>query len=148
MPNRPPYLLNAVTLGVGDLARSVRFYEELGLTRKFRAAGDEIAFFDAGGVVLALYPWDLLADDATVPNSPKPPAFRGMTLSRMCGSDQEVDAVLTHALSIGAKLLKPAANTFYGGYSGYFADPDGHAWEVVRAPGFTFLPDGRAVAPD
>src|SRR5262245_33668427 len=116
----PTFMLNAVTLGVHDLKRSVRFYEELGLTRKFRAAGDEIAFFDAGGVVLALYPWDLLADDATLPKSPSPQAFRGMTVSRMCGSDQEVDKVLAHALSIGAKLLKPADNTFYGGYSGYF----------------------------
>jgi uncharacterized protein len=146
--NKPSFALNAVTLGVTDFARSVRFYEALGLTRKMRATGDEIAFFDAGGLVLALFRWNMLAEDAALPDEPRPQAFRGTTLARMCRSDAEVDAVMALALSIGARLLKPAHHTSFGGYSGYFADPDGHPWEAVRAPGFSFAEDGRVILPD
>jgi catechol 2,3-dioxygenase-like lactoylglutathione lyase family enzyme len=142
------FALNAVTLGVTDFARSVRFYEELGLPRKMRATGDAIAFFDAGGIVLSLVRWNMLAEDATLPDLPRPQGFRGTTLARMCRTDAEVDAVMAHALSIGAGLLKPAHHTSFGGYSGYFADPDGHPWEAVRAPGFSFTDDGRVVLPD
>src|SRR5712691_11708598 len=127
---------------------SVRFYEALGLPRKLRATGDEIAFFDAGGVVLALFRRHMLAEDAALPEAPRPQAFRGTTLARMCRSDAEVDAVMAHALSIGARLLKAAQHTSFGGYSGYFADPDGHAWEAVRAPGFSLTADGRVTLPD
>ena len=148
MASNVSFALNAVTLGVTDFARSVRFYEELGLPRKMRATGDEIAFFDAGGIVLSLFRWNMLAEDATLPDSPRPQGFRGTTLARMCRTDAEVDAVMAHALSIGARLLKPAHHTSFGGYSGYFADPDGHPWEAVRAPGFSFTEDGRVVLPD
>jgi len=144
----PPFVLNVVTLGVTDFANSVRFYEALGLARKLRTTGDEIAFFDAGGVVLALFRWNMLAEDAALPLLPLPQAFRGTTLARMCRSDAEVDALMAHALSIGASLLKPAHRTSFGGYSGYFADPDGHPWEAVRAPGFFFRDDGRVMLPD
>jgi predicted lactoylglutathione lyase len=137
-----------VTLGVTDFARSVSFYEALGLTRKMRATGDEIAFFDAGAVVLALFRWNMLAEDAALPESPRPQAFRGTTLARMCNSDEEVDAIMARALSVGAHLLKPAQTTSFGGYSGYFADPDGHVWEAVRAPGFSFTDDGRVILPE
>jgi predicted lactoylglutathione lyase len=126
----------------------VRFYEALGLTRKVRATGDEIAFFDAGGIVLALFRWHMLAEDAALPDTPRPQAFRGTTLARMCRSDAQVDALLAHALSVGAQLLKPAHPTSFGGYSGYFADPDGHPWEVVRAPRFAFTDDDRVLLPD
>jgi catechol 2,3-dioxygenase-like lactoylglutathione lyase family enzyme len=146
--NTASFALNAVTLGVTDFARSVRFYEALGLKRKMRATGDEIAFFDAGGLVLALFRWNMLAEDSALPDEPRPQAFRGTTLARMCRSDAEVDAVMAHALSIGARLLKPAHHTSFGGYSGYFADPDGHPWEAVRAPGFSFAEDGRVILPD
>jgi predicted lactoylglutathione lyase len=135
-------------LGVTDVTRSVRFYEALGLTRKMRATGDEVAFFDAGGVVLALYRWDMLAEDASLPGAPRPQSFRGSTLARNCRSDAEVDEVLAHAVRSGARLLKAAHTTSYGGYSGYFTDPDGHAWEVVRAPGMGFTADGRLMLPD
>ena len=148
MASIAPFVLNVVTLGVTDFRRSVRFYEQLGLTRKMRATGDAIAFFDAGGVVLALFPWEELAHDASLSETPRPTAFRGTTLARMCRTDSEVDAVIAHALNIGASLLKPAQHTSFGGYSGYFADPDGHPWEAVRAPGFTFGPDGRLGLPD
>jgi catechol 2,3-dioxygenase-like lactoylglutathione lyase family enzyme len=139
--------LNVVTLGVTDMPRSIRFYEDLGFVRRFKSVGDEIAFFDAGGMVLALYGWDALAEDAQLPLGP-PPAFRGVTLSRMCETDKQVDAMMSKALAAGATLLKQAKNTFYGGYSGYFADPNGHAWEVVRAPGFSFGHDGSVILPD
>ena len=143
-----PFPLTVVTLGVADMAASARFYEALGLTRKVKATGDEVAFFDAGGVVLALYPWHLLAEDAATPDAPRPPAFRGITLARNCRTDAEVDAMMAHALNAGASLLRAASTTDYGGYRGYFADPDGHPWEVVRAPGIGFTDDGRVVLPE
>jgi len=144
----PAFGLNVVTLGVNDFDRSVRFYEALGLIRKMRATSDKIAFFDAGGVVLALFRWQMLAKDAALMALPRPQAFRGTTLARICRSDAEVDARMQHALSIGARLLKIAHATPFGGYSGYFADPDGHPWEVVRAPGFSFTDNGRVMLPD
>jgi uncharacterized protein len=140
--------LNAVTLGVTDFARSVRFYQDLGFERRFKATGDEIAFFDAGGIVLSLFRWDMLAEDAQLPAGPRPQAFRGTTLAQMCRTDAEVDALMSKALAAGATLLKHAQKTSFGGYSGYFADPDGHVWEAVRAPGFEFTGDGRVMLPD
>jgi predicted lactoylglutathione lyase len=137
-----------VTLGVTDFVRSVAFYEALGFTRKMRATGDEVAFFDAGGLVLAIYRWDMLAEDAALAAKPRPQAFRGMTLAHNCRTDAEVDDFLAHAVKVGGKLLKPAHKTSYGGYSGYFSDPDEHPWEVVRAPGFAFSADGRLLLPD
>src|SRR5882724_307859 len=123
---------NAVTLGVIDFTRSVRFYQDLGFERRFKATGDEIAFFDAGGMVLSLFRWDMLAEDAQLPALPRPTAFRGTTLAQMCRTDAEVDAVMARALASGATVLKKAHPTSFGGYSGYFADPDGHTWEAVR----------------
>jgi len=140
--------LNAVTLGVSDFARSVRFYQDLGFERRFKATGDDIAFFDAGGLVLSLFRWDMLADDAQLPAKPRPEAFHGVTFAQLCGTDAEVDALMSKALAAGATLLKPAQKTSFGGYSGYFADPDGHSWEAVRAPGFEFTADGQVTLPD
>jgi catechol 2,3-dioxygenase-like lactoylglutathione lyase family enzyme len=97
----PRFGLSVVTLGVSDVARSVRFYEALGLVRKMKETGDQIAFFDAGNVIVALFRWDDLAADAMLPAQPRPQAFRGMTLACNCRSEAEVDAVLAHALSIG-----------------------------------------------
>jgi catechol 2,3-dioxygenase-like lactoylglutathione lyase family enzyme len=142
------FALSVVTLGVTDLARSVRFYEALGLKRKFKESGDAIAFFDVGNVIVALFGWDELAADAALPAEPRPLAFRGTTLACNCRSEAEVDAVMAHALGIGATLLKPAQKTFYGGYCGYFADPDGHPWEAVIAPGLMPDEQGRIVLPD
>jgi catechol 2,3-dioxygenase-like lactoylglutathione lyase family enzyme len=132
---KPVARFTVLTLGVSDMRRSIAFYESLGFARKLRVTGEEVAFFDTGGAVLALYPWDKLALDAALPDKPRPAAFRGSTLAWNCGSEQEVDAVLAFALKQGAALLKAAHRTDYGGYSGYFADPDGHPWEVVVAPG-------------
>src|SRR5262245_30399557 len=140
--------LNAITIGVTDLARSVRFYQDLGFERRFKATGDEIAFFDAGGISLALWHWEKLADDACVPDKPRPQTFRGITLAQLCRTDKEVDTMMSKALAAGATLLKHAQKTPYGGYSGYFADPDGHVWEPVRAPGFEFAATGRVTLPE
>jgi catechol 2,3-dioxygenase-like lactoylglutathione lyase family enzyme len=144
----PKARLNAVTLGVMDFARSVRFYEDLGFPRRHKATGDEIAFFDAGGMVLSLFRWDMLAEDAHVSAEPRPQAFRGTTLAQLCRTDAEVDALMSRALAAGATLLKHAKKTSYGGYSGYFADPNGHIWEAVRAPGFKFKRNGQVTLPD
>jgi uncharacterized glyoxalase superfamily protein PhnB len=112
-----------------------------------RATGDEVAFFDAGGVVLALYHWHLLAEDAQLAQLPQSSAFRGTTLAWNCASAADVDSATAQALAAGAVLLKPAQKTPWGGYSGYFADPDGYPWEVVHAPMFPFGPDGRLELP-
>jgi uncharacterized protein len=140
--------LTVITLGVNDMRASIAFYEALGFTRKFRATGEIVAFFDTGGSVLGLFPWGELAKDVTLHENPRPLAFRGTTLAWNCRTMEEVDAALEFALSKGASLIKPAHRTDYGGYSGYFADPDGHPWEVVVAPGIEVGEDGRAHLPD
>lgn len=144
----PSPKLTAVTLGVRDVAASARFYEALGLTRKVRATGDEIAFFDAGGVVLALWGWDKLAEDSVISSQPRPETFRGTTLAWNCATPAEVDAAFARAIAAGGKVLRRPEPTDYGGYRGYFSDPDGHAWEIVQAPGFAFTDDGRLILPD
>ena len=144
----PSPKLTVVTLGVRDVAASAKFYEALGFKRKFRATGDEIAFFEAGGVVLALWDWDKLADDSVIASQPRPQTFRGTTLAWNCATPAEVDDAFAKAMAVGAKLLRRPEKTEYGGYRGYFSDPDGHAWEVVQAPGFAFTDDGRLIMPD
>jgi predicted lactoylglutathione lyase len=135
--------LTVVTLGVADVATSIKFYEAIGLQRRMKATGEDIAFFAAGGIVIGLWSWDLLAEDAGVPAAPRPDAFRGITLAWNCAT-----AAFALALKAGAKSFKAPEKTFYGGYRGYFADPDGHVWEVVTAPGIDVLPDGRVRLPD
>jgi predicted lactoylglutathione lyase len=142
-----PPRLTVVTLGVRDFHSSLRFYEALGFERKFRATGEQVAFLDAGGVVLALWHWDLLAEDGTLPTDPVS-AYRGISLAWNCKTPEQVDAAFTRALTAGAKPLRKPEKTDYGGYRGYFADPDGHTWEVVTAPGFGFTEDGRLILPD
>jgi catechol 2,3-dioxygenase-like lactoylglutathione lyase family enzyme len=140
--------LTVVTLGVADMKASIRFYETLGFPRRMRATGEQVAFFDAGGVVLGLYPWDQLAEDATLWDTPRPSSFRGVTLAWNRSSVKDVDEAIAQALAAGAFLLKEPHETSYGGYSGYFTDPDGHPWEVVCAPGITVGADGRVSLPD
>jgi catechol 2,3-dioxygenase-like lactoylglutathione lyase family enzyme len=137
-----------ITLGVSEMRRSIAFYTSLGFARKFRATGEAVAFFDTGGTVIALYPWTELARDAALPDKPHPSGFRGVTLAWNCRSMAEVDAALAFALSKGASLLKPAQATDYGGYAAYFADPDGHVWEIVVAPGIDVGDDARVYLPD
>jgi hypothetical protein len=137
-----------ITLGVDDIRASIAFYEGLGFSRKMRATGDEVAFFDTGGTTIALFAWANAAREAGVAEQPRPAAFRGVTLAWNCKDRAEVDAVLAFALRNGAKLLKAAAPTEYGGYAGYFADLDGHVWEAVVAPGIVVGDDRRVHLPD
>ena len=144
----PTPRFTVITLGVNDIRASIAFYEALGFTRKMRATGEAVAFFDTGGTVIGLFPWDQLAHDVTLPEHPRPQAFRGVTLAWNCRTMDEVDAVLNFAVAKGASLLKPAHKTDYGGYSGYFSDPDGHPWEAVVAPGIEVGDDRRIHLPD
>jgi catechol 2,3-dioxygenase-like lactoylglutathione lyase family enzyme len=144
----PVARLTMITLGVSNMRASIAFYEALGFARKFRATGDVVAFFETGGTALGLFPWDQLAQDVTLPENPRPQGFRGTTLAWNCRTTEEVDAVIDFAISKGASLLKPAHQTDYGGYAGYFADPDDHPWEVVVAPGIEVGEDRRVRLPD
>ncbi len=144
----PVARLTMITLGVGNMRASIAFYEALGFARKLRATWEAVAFFETGGTAIGLFPWDQLAQDVTLPENPRPQGFRGVTLAWNCRSTEEVDAVLNFAISKGASLLKPAHQTDYGGYSGYFADPDGHPWEVVVAPNIEVGEDRRIHLPD
>ena len=112
---------------------------DLGFARVAKETGDRIAFFRAGQMILSLFRWNEIAADAHLSAEPRPQAFRSVTLAQICRSDRCVDALMTRALAAGATLLKHARRTDYGGYSGYFADPDGHVWEAVRAPGLNSL---------
>jgi uncharacterized protein len=147
-PSAPVARFTMVTLGVGNMRASIAFYEALGFTRKFKVTGEAVAFFETGGTAVGLFPWDQLAQDVTLPEHPRPQAFRGITLAWNCNSPEEVEEVLDFAISKGARLLKPAHKTDYGSYSGYFADPDGHPWEVVAAPGIEVGEDRRVHLPD
>lgn len=145
---KPLARFTVVTLGVSDMRRSIAFYDSLGFERKLRVTGEAVAFFDTGATVLALYPWDKLAVDAALPAQPRSAGFRGITLAWNCRGESEVDEVLKFAVAQGAGLQKPANRTEYGGYSGYFTDPDGHPWEVVVAPGIEVGDDRRVHLPE
>ena len=125
--------ISLITLGVADLDRAVRFYRD-GLGLPLREGFEGVAFFTTKGTWLALYPWDELAADATVPAEGS--GFRGFTLAHNVRSKEEVDALLAHVQTVGATLVKPAQEAEWGGYTGYFADPDGYLWEVAWNPFF------------
>ena len=131
--------VSLITLGVADLGRSLRFYEALGWKRGNR--DDGVVFFQLPGAIFALWPRAALAEDAKVTDTGA--AFSGMTLAYNARSKADVDAVLAEAKAAGAKILKPAEDVFWGGYSGYFADPDGHVWEVAWNPGWSLDEAGR-----
>ncbi len=136
--------VSIVTLGVADLSRSREFYERLGW-RRAMVKSEGIVFFQAGAIALALFPRSELARDANVADSP--PAFSGLSLAYNARSRDEVDSVLAEAVAAGAKLLKPAQDAFWGGYSGYFADPDRFLWEVAWNPFFPIASDGSIQLP-
>lgn len=122
--------ITLVTLGVSDLAESIRFYRDgLGLPMKERDDDTDVAFFPLDGTWLSLYPRALLAEDATVTEDGS--GFSGITIAHNVSSKKEVDTVLDEAESAGGRIVKPAQEVFWGGYSGYFADPDQHLWEVA-----------------
>jgi catechol 2,3-dioxygenase-like lactoylglutathione lyase family enzyme len=131
--------VSLITLGVADLARARRFYEE-GLGWQPGFAADDVVFFPMAGMVFALFSRNDLAEDARIPlerfgvGSP--------ALAHNLRSREEVDATLREAAAAGATILKEAADTSWGGYSGYFADPDGHPWEIAWNPGWVLSTDG------
>lgn len=140
-----PQRLTLVTLGVADVGAARAFYERLG----FRAAGfdsADVAFFEmSNGVVLALFGHAALAEDANVSHDGG--GFRGVSCAINLDSEAAVDAALAFAATCGATITKPAERVFWGGYSGYFADPDGHLWEVAHNPVFPVDASGRVRVP-
>jgi len=137
--------ISIVTLGVSNLGRSRNFYESLGWRRSM-ASAEGIIFFQAGGMALALYPRLELAKDANIPGEGQ--GFAGITLAYNARSRDEVDTVLAEAKSVGARLLKPAQEAIWGGYSGYFSDPDDFLWEVAWNPSFPIAEDGSIQLPN
>ena len=137
--------LSIVTLGVADLDRSRRFYLDGLGWEQLEQPSDEIVFIQMPGVAFALYPIAALAEDIGVP-VPVGPAPGALTLAYNTRSEAEVDAALATAVAAGARLIKAAQKVFWGGYSGYFADPDGHLWEVAFNPYATVADDGSFVA--
>lgn len=168
----PPLALSLVTLGVADLARAEAFYRALGMVRRDQSTTG-VVFFQAdgrrevgqGGLVLSLYPRRELAADAGLPEDAAVEAgggssavgrgggadgrpFGGIALACNRASRAEVDATLAGALAAGGTPLRPAQETFWGGYSGYVADPDGHPWEIAHNPFFPLDADGRIILPE
>jgi uncharacterized protein len=132
--------LSVLTLGVADLARSRRFYVDgLGWQPFFET--EEVVFFQLGGMVLAVWLAHRLLEDMQQPAAQ--PAPGGVALGHNVRAQNEVDALLAQAEAAGATILKPGSMVFWGGYTGYFADPDGHAWEVAWNPGWPLDAEGR-----
>ena len=136
--------ISIVTLGVANLQHSGKFYERLGWRRSM-AGAEGIIFFQAGGMALALYPRSHLAKDANIP--PEGHGFAGIALAYNARTREEVDSVLAEAEAAGAKICKPARDAFWGGYSGYFRDPDDFLWEVAWNPSFPIAVDGSLHLP-
>ena len=138
VPNR----ISIITLGVADLGRATAFYESLGWT-KSPASMPTITFFETQGSVLGLYEWSALADDAKVPSEGS--GFRGVALAMNLASTDEVDVVFAEWLAAGATSVVEPHKAFWGGYSSYVADLDGHLWELAHNPYATLDADGRLV---
>jgi hypothetical protein len=136
-----------ITLGVGDLDRATRFYEALGWRRSPASVDDEISFMVGGAVVLGLFGREALAEDAQVELEPSG-RHGNVALASNVASEEAVDELLARAARAGGEITKPGQRVFWGGYSGYFRDLDGHLWEVAHNPGFELLDDGRIGLPD
>ncbi|HEX2449209.1 MAG TPA: VOC family protein [Methyloceanibacter sp.] len=141
MPN-----VTLITLCVADIAQATRFYESLGYAKSKTASQESVSFFRAGGVVLALWGRDAEIEDANARSLWT--GNGGICVAQNVASEAEVDAVMAKAEAAGARMLKPAAKTFWGGYNGYFADPDGHLWEIAFNPHWGLEEDGRIKLPD
>ena len=135
--------LSMVTLGVADLTRAVAFYERV-LGWRATPGPPGIAFFDLGGIVLSLYPHDDLAKDMKVTaDVDRGFAYQGFALAHNARSKDEVDSIFSRLKDNGATIIKQPEQVFWGGYSGYFSDPDGHSWEVAYNPHWVIRKDGR-----
>lgn len=137
--------ISLITLGVSDLARSAAFYERLGWKRSIKKA-EGVVFFQTGGMALALWPRAELAKDAGIADSGG--GFAGCALAFNTRDRAEVERVLDEVARAGGKIVKPAKEAFWGGYTGYFADPDGFLWEVAWNPGFAMAKDGSITLPE
>lgn len=137
--------ISLITLGVEDVARATAFYERLGW-KKSSASQESVTFIQLKGTVLGLFSRQSLAEDAHVENTPG--GFSGITLAHNVTSERGVDAVYKFALSCGATPVKAPEKVFWGGYSGYFADPDGHLWEIAHNPFFPLDKEGHVVLDD
>ena len=134
--------VSLITLGVADTGRARRFYEELGW--QGMSPDGDVVFFQAGGMILALWGRDKLAEDSVVDDNG---GWGGVTLAYNVESPDEVDAVIAQAEAAGARIGRPGARTFWGGYSGVFIDPDGHPWEVAHNSAWVITPDGSVHLP-
>ena len=130
--------LSLVTLGVSDTERAREFYEALGWSTG-AAPGDDVVFFQAGGMIVALWDRANLAEDSGVEDAG---GWGGVTLAYNTRSPEEVDEVIEQARAAGARIPREPGETFWGGYSGVFVDPDGHPWEVAHNPRWTIDDDG------
>lgn len=130
--------VSLVTLGVADLERATAFYEALGWSHT-SPPGADVRFFQAGGMVVGLWGREQLAEDSAVADGG---GWGGITLAHNVGSPAEVDAVIEEARGAGATITREPGETFWGGYNGVFADPDGHPWEIAHNPHWTIEPDG------
>lgn len=138
--------ISLITLGVKDLDRSLRFYRDgLGFPTTWNGDKDVI-FFQTRGVCLALYPYEKLAEDVSEDFQVPRGKFAGITLAHNVKTREEVDQLLDQARAAGATIEKPAQDTFWGGYSGYFSDPDGYLWEIAFGA-FEFAADGSLIIP-
>ncbi len=136
--------ISLVTVGVADLARSRAFYEALGWVPA--RVTDGVVFFQAGGIIIGLWGKDNLAADAGLPKA-APGDWGAIAIAHNVRSEAEVDAVLAAAEAAGGRITRPAHRQPWGGYSGYFTDPDGHPWEVAHNPGFPLAADGSISIP-
>jgi uncharacterized protein len=128
--------LHIITLGVYDFKTSVEFYTKTLGWKPSSASNDNIAFFQAGGVALAIYPREKLAEDAVI--APEGSGFSGITVAYNARSESEVDEIIADLKAKGVKIVKDPQKVFWGGYSSYFADPDDYRWEVAYNPFFVF----------
>ncbi|HRP12159.1 MAG TPA: VOC family protein [Terricaulis sp.] len=139
--------ISLITLGVADLGRAQSFYEALGWKRSGASVAGEVAFYQAGGSALALWSWRSLAEDAGV--APAGEGFRRIALAHNVRAREEVDQVLAKAAAAGGAVTKPAEDSpHFAGRTGYFADPDGHLWEVAWNPAFALGEDGALTLPE
>jgi predicted lactoylglutathione lyase len=141
-----PANVTLITLTVADIAKATRFYESLGFAKSKSASKDEVSFFRAGGIVLSLWDRDAQIQDANAGTLWD--GNGGIVVAQNVASAAEVDAVLAKAKAAGARILKPGTKTFWGGYDGYFADPDGHLWEIAHNPHWQLDKDGQLVLPE
>lgn len=138
--------VSLITLGVADVAKATQFYEQLGFVRSQTASQADVSFLRAGGIVLALWGREAQRDDANAGDLWT--GNGGIVVARNVGSAAEVDAAMAKAEAAGARILKQATKTPWGGYNGYFADPDGHVWEVAFNPHWPLGEDGRIELPE